>query len=163
MGHLMVHLRGRGGTRTWILTAPLWGVWLSVFCGWQSWDAERFHDLPELVQTAQSRAGIQSLSSDCLARHQLRMGWEGRPAYLTLFFSWCPTTWRGFLGGSVVKNSSAVQEPEETQVRSWVGKIPWRRAWQPTPVFLPGESLGQRSPEGYSPWGHKESDMTEVT
>ena len=43
----------------------------------------------------------------------------------------------------------------------WVGKIPWRRAWQPTPVFLPGESHGPRSLAGYSPWGHKESDMTE--
>ena len=40
----------------------------------------------------------------------------------------------------------------------WVGKIPWRRAWQPTPVFLPGESHGQRSLVGYSPWGHRESD-----
>ena len=37
----------------------------------------------------------------------------------------------------------------------WVGKIPWRRKWQPTPVFLPGESHGQRSLAGYSPWGHK--------
>ena len=45
----------------------------------------------------------------------------------------------------------------------WIGKIPWRRAQQPTPVFLPGESHGQRSLAGYSPWGHKESDMTEVT
>ena len=35
----------------------------------------------------------------------------------------------------------------------WVGKIPWRRAWQPTPVFLPGESHGQRSLAGYSPEG----------
>ena len=43
----------------------------------------------------------------------------------------------------------------------WVGKIPWRKEWQPTPVFLPGESHGQRSLVGYSPWGHKESDMTE--
>ena len=43
----------------------------------------------------------------------------------------------------------------------WVGKIPWRRKWQPTPVFLPGESHGQRSLAGYSPWGHKESDTTE--
>ena len=43
----------------------------------------------------------------------------------------------------------------------WVGKIPWRRAWQPTPVFLPGESNGQRSLAGYSLWGHKESDTTE--
>ena len=44
-----------------------------------------------------------------------------------------------------------------------VRKIPWRRAWQPTPVFLPGESHGQRSLAGYSPWGRKQSDMTELT
>ena len=43
----------------------------------------------------------------------------------------------------------------------WVGKIPWRGPWQPTPVFLPGESHGQRSLAGYSPQGHKESDTTE--
>ena len=43
---------------------------------------------------------------------------------------------------------------------SWVGNIPWRRKWQLTPVFLPGESHGQESLVGYSPWGHKESDMT---
>ena len=45
----------------------------------------------------------------------------------------------------------------------WVGKILWRRASQPTPVFLPGESHGQRSLVGYSLWGHKESDTTEAT
>ena len=39
--------------------------------------------------------------------------------------------------------------------------MPWRREWQPTPVFLPGESHGQRSLVGYSPWGCKESDTTE--
>ena len=44
-----------------------------------------------------------------------------------------------------------------------VERIPWRRALQLTPVFLPGESHGQRSLAGYSPWGRKESDMTEVT
>ena len=37
----------------------------------------------------------------------------------------------------------------------WVGKIPWKRKWTPTSVFLPGKSHGQRSLEGYSPWGHK--------
>ena len=42
----------------------------------------------------------------------------------------------------------------------WVGKIPWRKKWQPTPVFLPAESH-ERSPAGYSPWGHKESDTTQ--
>ena len=44
-----------------------------------------------------------------------------------------------------------------------VGKIPWRRAWQLTPVFLPGESHGQRSLVGYGPSGHKELNMTQAT
>ena len=43
----------------------------------------------------------------------------------------------------------------------WVGNIPWRRKWQPIPVFLPGEFNEQRSLVSYSPWGCKESDMTE--
>ena len=55
----------------------------------------------------------------------------------------------------MVKNLSAMQG---TQVQSWVGKIPWRREWLPTAVFLPGESHGQRSLVGYRPWGRKESD-----
>ena len=42
-----------------------------------------------------------------------------------------------------------------------VWKIPWRTAWQPSPVFLPGESHGQRSLTGHSPWGFKELDTTE--
>ena len=45
----------------------------------------------------------------------------------------------------------------------WVGKTPWSMKWQPTPVFLPGEFHGQRSLESYSPWGHKEPDVTEHT
>ena len=44
----------------------------------------------------------------------------------------------------------------------WVRKIPWSRKWQPPPVFLPGESHGQRSLVGFSPWGCKESDMTDA-
>ena len=43
-----------------------------------------------------------------------------------------------------------------------VGKSPWKRAWKPTPVFLLGESHGQRSLVGYSPWGCRELDMTEA-
>ena len=42
----------------------------------------------------------------------------------------------------------------------WVGKIPWRREWEPTPVFLPGKSDGQRSLADYSSWGHEELDTT---
>ena len=43
----------------------------------------------------------------------------------------------------------------------WMGKIPWRRKWQPTLLLLPGKSHGWRSLVGYSPWGHKELEMTE--
>ena len=43
----------------------------------------------------------------------------------------------------------------------WVEKIPWRRKWQPTPVFLPGKYHGQRSLVGYSPQGYKQEDATE--
>ena len=52
--------------------------------------------------------------------------------------------------------------PEMVEIRfdRWVGEIPWRRKWQPTPVFLPGGFHGQRKLVGYSPCGHKESDTT---
>ena len=50
---------------------------------------------------------------------------------------------------------------QETQVQSLVGKIPWRREWQPTPVFLPGEFHGRKSLVGYSLWSRKQSDVTE--
>ena len=59
-----------------------------------------------------------------------------------------------------VKNLPAIQE---MQVWSLGGKIPWRKAWHPTPVFLPGESYGQWRLAVYRPWGHKKSDTTEVT
>ena len=45
----------------------------------------------------------------------------------------------------------------------WIGKIPWKRAQQLIPVFLPGESRGETSLAGYSPYGPKELDTTEVT
>jgi len=45
----------------------------------------------------------------------------------------------------------------------WMWKIPWRRKWQPTPVFLPGKSHGEWNLVSYSLWGHKDSDMTEAT
>ena len=58
----------------------------------------------------------------------------------------------GFPDGLDVKHPPAMQE---TGIYPWVGKIPWRRKWQPTPVFLPGESHGQRSLTGYSTWSQR--------
>ena len=68
----------------------------------------------------------------------------------------------GFPGGSEVKNPPAnAGDGRDTEFDPWVGKIAWKRKWQPTPVFLPGKFHGQRSLAGYSPWGCKESDKTE--
>ena len=60
----------------------------------------------------------------------------------------------------MVKNLPSVQKTQVPRPR-WVWKIPWRREWQPTLVFLPGEFHGERNVAGYHPWDRKESDMTE--
>ena len=58
--------------------------------------------------------------------------------------------------------ASAADAGDLGSIPGW-GRFPWRRAWQPTQIFLPGESHGQRSLVGHSPWGHKELDGTEAT
>ena len=63
----------------------------------------------------------------------------------------------------VKKPSPKCRRHKRCRFDAWVQKMPWRRPWQPTPVFLSGEFHGQRSLVGYSPWGHKGSDTTEVT
>ena len=73
--------------------------------------------------------------------------------WLLIFHLWID--W-GFPGGSDSKES-ACNKGDLGLIR----KIPWRRAWLPTPIFLPRELHGQKSLVDYSPWGHKESDMTE--
>ena len=70
----------------------------------------------------------------------------------------------GFPGGSKVEHPPAnAGHVGSIPGRGRGGEIPWRRKWQPTPVFLPGESHGRWSLVGYSPRGRKESDTTEVT
>ena len=64
----------------------------------------------------------------------------------------------GFTGGSEVKVSACNAGDLGSIPGS--GRFPWRRKWQPIPVFLPGESHGQRNLVGYSPWGRKELDTT---
>ena len=70
---------------------------------------------------------------------------------------------QGFPGGASGKEPDCqCSRLEICGFDAWVGKIPWRRKWEPTPVFLPGKSHGQRSLVG-SPWGRKELDMIEHT
>ena len=70
---------------------------------------------------------------------------------LLLFYDLHRQVTSGFPGGASGKDHLLMQED------------PWRWAWQPTPVFLPGEPHGQRGLAGYSPWGHKESDTMKAT
>ena len=70
--------------------------------------------------------------------------------------------WRGRPSGTRGKEFAfQSRRHKRRRFNPWVRKIPWSRKWQPTPVFLPGKSHGERSLAGYSPWGHKESDTTE--
>ena len=90
-------------------------------------------------------------------KHKLMLCWSKSLSCVTFhwIYSRLPRV-IGFPGGSGVKNSPLMQEMQ-MWVWSWVGKIPWRRKSQPTPVFLPRQSHGQRSLVGCSPWGRKES------
>ena len=70
----------------------------------------------------------------------------------------------GFSGSSSGKEpDSQCRRHERLRFDPWVRKIPWRRAWQPTPVFLPEQSHGQMSLAGCSSWCHTELDMIQVT
>ena len=62
-------------------------------------------------------------------------------------------------GGANGKESTC--QCRRSRINPWVGKIPWKREWQPTPVFLPGKSHGQRSLVSYTPWDHEQLDTTE--
>ena len=70
----------------------------------------------------------------------------------------------GFPGGASGKEHACqCRRLQRHGFNPQVGKIPWRRAWQPSPVFLPGESQAQRKLAGYSAQSCKESDTTEAT
>ena len=80
----------------------------------------------------------------------------------TLCFQMVCNAVKGFPGGAGGKDSACqCKKHKRRGFHPWVGKISWRRAWQPTPVFWPGESHGQTSLAGYSPWGRKELGITE--
>ena len=108
-----------------------------------SWQHHRYYQHP-----------LSRLHADCPLGREAKVHWCKWPNSLV---------YRGFPHGAVVKNAPANAGDVDSipGFDPWGGKIPWRRAWQPTPVCLPGESHGQRSLAGYSPWGRRESDTTE--
>ena len=75
-----------------------------------------------------------------------------------IFFLLYLCTFSGFPRGiSGTESACQCRRCKRAGFDLWVGKTPWRREWQPTPVFLPGKSHGERSPAGCGPWGHNES------
>ena len=72
-------------------------------------------------------------------------------------------TWSFPVGSAGKEATCQRRRHKRHQFDLWVRKLPWRRKWQPTPVFLPRNFHGQESLAGYGPQGHKESDMTERT
>ena len=86
---------------------------------------------------------------------------KGKNGFYT--FKWLKKIGRVIQVVLVIKNPPANAGDKTFRFDPWVGKILWRRAWQPTPLFLLAESHGQRRLAGYSPWGCKESDMTDGT
>ena len=103
-------------------------------------------------------AGTAGGSSQCEGRHRACSGAAGGQRGCSAHCMWASQV------APVVKNLPAnVGDPRDVGSDFWVGKIPWRMSWQPTPVFLPGESHSQKSLVGYNPWSHKETDTTEVT
>ena len=101
--------------------------------------------------------GLQSTGSQKVDRTE-RLHFHFHFQWQSLLALW------SFPGGASGKEPACqCRRPERCGVNPWVRKIPWRRAWQPSPVLLPGESHGQRSLAGYSPWGLKESESTKGT
>ena len=99
------------------------------------------------------------LSSQCRTPRLENLMWVSGPSRLRKNFCRCnyPPVWLPWL-----LRWERICLPRGTpELETWVGNVPWRRKWQPTPVFLPGDFHGQRSPVGCSPWSCKESDMTE--
>ena len=74
---------------------------------------------------------------------------------------WSKLIWHLKTPSLVTQSVNNMPAMWETQVSSLSWEDPWRRKWQPTPVFLPEKSHGQRSLAGYSPWGHQKSEPTE--
>ena len=114
------------------------------------------HQLPELTQTHVHLVGdVIQLSHPLLSPSSLTFNLSQNQGLFKLVSS----SHKDFPGASDCK--SICLQCGRPGFDLWVGKIPCRRKWQSTPELLPGKSHGQRSLVGYSPWGHKESDMTE--
>ena len=100
------------------------------------------------------RERIHKVSLGCCKKETHHLGGNTGPFYV-------PQSLPG--GASGKESTCQCRRYKRRRLDPWVGEIPWRRVWQPTPVFLPGESQGQGSLVGCHLWARTESDTTEVT
>ena len=153
-GHLM------GRTDSLGKTLMLGGIGGRRRRGWQ-----RTRWLDGITDSDMSLSKLRGLVMD---REVWRAAVHGIAKSRTRLSAW--TVWltdceqRGFPGGAGGKQPVCqCGRQKRCRFDSWVQTVPWRRAWQPTPALLPGESLGRRCLAGFDPLGLKESDTTEVT
>ena len=120
--------------------------------------------LEEVLQTKLRSLKGNSQDCECCRCDSAWEQWPDSFTYSAFYFSLTfppEMRFRGFPSGTSGKELVCqCRRHKKLRFNPWVGKIPWRRKRQPTPVFLPGESHGQRSLVGYSPWGRTESDIT---
>ena len=108
---------------------------------------------------SEGKLGLFLMGEAMLIKSLIQFSVDGWSCVPSLLFTWGPNYGGDFPGGSDGK--SIRLQRGRPKFNPWDGKMPWRRKGQPTLVFLPGKSHGQRSLAGWSPWGHKELDMTE--
>ena len=111
--------------------------------GWHHW--LNGHEFEQALGDSEGQGGLACCSP-----------WGGKELGTTERLNWTYSG-RGFPVGSDSKECLQCQRPG---FNPWVGKIPWRGEWLPTPIFLPGEFHGQRRLVGYGSWTHKEPDTT---
>ena len=158
----------------------LWRV--SFFPGHGEWVCRKRGTTPASKQPSQIQD--ESISSINVHLEEIENGYFQlplkctKPTFVYIFLSyihsrtWKETTSLAFstmsvwfmdfpVGASGKEPTCQCTRHKRCGLDPWVGKMPWRRKWQPTAVFLPGNSHGQRNLTSFSPWGHKESDTTE--
>ena len=95
-----------------------------------------------------------------LLKFEVLVNKEGHGSQILIKFKYILIDTLGFPGGASGKESTCqCRRHKRCEFNPRIMKIPWKRKWQPTLVFLPGKSHGQRSLEGYSPWGSQRADM----
>ena len=136
---LMDCLRRGGPKQTWPFPGLETHPWRTGFCS-----------VVLITDQVTVHCGVLSPQLDC----KLHEAMDLSPLFSLACLPWWPAQNKcsvsiqlGFPDGSAFKNLPAMQEPQETWVQSLGQEDPWKREWQPTPVFLPGESHGQRSLE----------------